>query len=977
MTAFSQAEAPEASDHSYSQAPATPTAAPASTPQLTTPLVSHPPSILEVTTTKVATISHIPKGNRNRFSKILCTSLENVVNNPSYAAVESLLSIAKCVLAAPPRRSRLHGKDFAKMVDGRLAQWASGGVAALWKEVTQPLPRRRNTAKTNNAKSSTTSELTAADDHKRRLTIRAAQDGQYSKAAKILSSDGIAPPSSEVKAAMERLHPQASLPTFTEDPPPAASISEEDVQRAVLSFPEGTAPGPSGCRAAFLKESINCPSGIQGRKTLAALTKFVNCVAAGKLPLETAQFFCGATIHAANKKVAGTFRPIAVGEVFRRVVAKCLAFGLGPQAATFLEPRQLGVKTRGGTEAIIHAVQAVLSDPLLPSNSKWVVQVDFRNAFNTIDRTALLKEVRQRLPGLSAFAEWCYGAKSRLLLGGDVLSSTSGVQQGDPLGPLLFAICLLLLVRRVEEAAPNLVIHAWFLDDGTFVGSPLEVFKAFRVVQDFAPQLGLQVNMEKSTLWRSLDARDADSDALLPSPLGISEIEDEGFVLLGAPVGSAAFSRSVVTARVEKLSVILSKVATLQDPQVQLALVRSCFGLPKFAYCLRTCDPAIASYEFADFDDAQCQALSSIVAAPLSTEDPHWILASLPVSLGGLGLRSAAIHSAAAFIASTLQTEALVKKLLDPITSRRDTSVAASLLTNATAHATTPLPSGAIDSKTPQRLLSRRVDESRLYVLDQMTSDERFRITLQSVRQKGTGAYLNVIPSPALGLSIPPREFTLALKYRLGLPVYPATGPCPLCHKDSDLFGDHAILACVVGGDRTRRHDKLVDAIFERAQAALLHPRKEERRLLDDDSRPGDVTFERPWPLRPGKAKIAFDVTVVSPLRQDARANPFNPASYVLDKAREAKFRKYEGKLPREIGLIPLPVSTFGAWEDIAAANLKELVRAQSATLRVEPGKLQRHFFERLSVILQRENGAMLLERSPLQTLPPNVDGLV
>ena len=102
-----------------------------------------------------------------------------------------------------------------------------------------------------------------------------------------------------------------------------------------------------------------------------------------------------------------------------------------------------------------------------------------------------------------------------------------------------------------------------------------------------------------------------------------------------------------------------------------------------------------------------------------------------------------------------------------------------------------------------------------------------------------------------------------------------------------------------------------------------------------------------------------------------------NPASYVLDKARETKSRNYEGRLPCEIGLIPLPVSTFGAWEDIAAANLIELVRAQSANLRVEPGKLQRHFFERLSVILQRENGAMLLERSPLQALPPDVDGLV
>ena len=135
---------------------------------------------------------------------------------------------------------------------------------------------------------------------------------------------------------------------------------------------------------------------------------------------------------------------------------------------------------------------------------------------------------------------------------------------------------------------------------------------------------------------------------------------------------------------------------------------------------------------------------------------------SLPVSLGGLGLRSVAIHSAAAFTASTLQTEPIVAKLLAHVSSRRDTTVASSLLANSTANATTPLP-GPIDEKTPQKLLSRRVDESRLFVLEQMPLDERFKIVLQSVRQKGTGAFLNVVPSPALGLKIPPREFTLAL----------------------------------------------------------------------------------------------------------------------------------------------------------------------------------------------------------------------
>ena len=129
------------------------------------------------------------------------------------------------------------------------------------------------------------------------------------------------------------------------------------------------------------------------------------------------------------------------------------------------------------------------------------------------------------------------------------------------------------------------------------------------------------------------------------------------------------------------------------------------------------------------------------------------------------------------------------------------------------------------------------------------------------------------------------------------------------------------------------------------------------------------------WPLRPGKSKIAFDVTVASPLRQDIWANSLRSATYALEKAREAKFKKYDGKLPNHVGLIPLAVSTFGAWEHNAGANLREIVRQQAANLRIGVGQIRRHFFQRLSVTLQRENGAMLLERSPLLSLSGHVDG--
>ena len=61
--------------------------------------------------------------------------------------------------------------------------------------------------------------------------------------------------------------------------------------------------------------------------------------------------------------------------------------------------------------------------------------------------------------------------------------------------------------------------------------------------------------------------------------------------------------------------------------------------------------------------------------------------------------------------------------------------------------------------------------------------------------------WLSVCPSPALGLHLRGPEFTLALKYRLGIPLYGSEGECPACHLPSDQMGDHA-LSCAQYGDR-------------------------------------------------------------------------------------------------------------------------------------------------------------------------------
>ena len=249
-----------------------------------------------------------------------------------------------------------------KVVNARLSAWNSG-ERSLAKENSGPRRRRqRDPSPESDA------------DKRNRLIIKAAQDGQYGKTSKILSSNGLALPSeANIQAQMRQFRPSSPIPIIlNEECLAPTSVTEDEVLSAIRSFPQGTAAGPSGFRASFLKQVVSCPNRQQGAQTLSAITNFVNSVAAGKLFCDVAPFFCGARLHALKKKDLILIRPIAVGEVLRQLVAKCLAFKLSPQAATFLEPHQLGVKTRGGCEAVIHATQAILSDKSLHPNSKWV-----------------------------------------------------------------------------------------------------------------------------------------------------------------------------------------------------------------------------------------------------------------------------------------------------------------------------------------------------------------------------------------------------------------------------------------------------------------------------------------------------------------------------------------------------------------------------------------------------------------------------
>ena len=82
-----------------------------------------------------------------------------------------------------------------------------------------------------------------------------------------------------------------------------------------------------------------------------------------------------------------------------------------------------------------------------------LASLDLENAFYTLDRQEILSATRELLPSLAPWVDWTYGNTSHLFLDKEIIPSQRGVQQGDPLGPLLFSLALhRAILKTVHQA---------------------------------------------------------------------------------------------------------------------------------------------------------------------------------------------------------------------------------------------------------------------------------------------------------------------------------------------------------------------------------------------------------------------------------------------------------------------------------------------------------------------------------------------
>ena len=175
-------------------------------------------------------------------------------------------------------------------------------------------------------------------------------------------------------------------------------------------------------------------------------------------------------------------------------------------------------------------------------------QNDASNAFNSVSRDAIKQQLQQLFPEILPFFDLCYETVGQLrIFRADLncfqfLRSAEGTQQGDPLGPFLFALAIQPILSSVAANHPATIISA-FVDDITLIGNIKQVAPAVADLQRQLRGIGLETNAAKCLLYSKSDNAELRT-AIASHNIALPKFSNTGFRSLGSPVGHEVFETS-------------------------------------------------------------------------------------------------------------------------------------------------------------------------------------------------------------------------------------------------------------------------------------------------------------------------------------------------------------------------------------------------------------------------------------------------
>jgi len=230
------------------------------------------------------------------------------------------------------------------------------------------------------------------------------------------------------------------------------------------------------------------------------------------------------------------------------------------------------------------------------------------------------------------------------------------VQQGDPLGPALFALAIHEVTSKIKAD-----LNIWYLDDGCIGGDPQTLLTNATMIRDSLSSIGLEINNSKCELLliNHTDINKPQTSKVFQDQFPSLSIPDPThWQLLGSPLHQESAPLHL-KAKIKVLDSITENLELI-EPHQAFFILKNCLSIPKLTYLLRSAPCFKCKEELEAFDTAiriNTEKISNVTFGKDS-----WSQASLPIRHGGLGLRSAADLSLPCFLSSSFACQGLVNR---------------------------------------------------------------------------------------------------------------------------------------------------------------------------------------------------------------------------------------------------------------------------------------------------------------------------
>lgn len=213
-------------------------------------------------------------------------------------------------------------------------------------------------------------------------------------------------------------------------------FSAEEVQAAILSFPNGKAAGPSG----ITYESFKALA--ENSVVLGDMCARFNLALEGN----TAMIKKTMVTMVGIPKGLAKLRPLVLMEAERKILERCCLNRLQPIIATDIAESQSGFRTGMSTMRSLFTVQVAISDSI---SSKRFIEVrthDCERAFDRVPKSYIGQKMWELVaphgPKLARLCAETCAAPMTARIGEETIHPITGIGQGGVLSPLAFLTCV-------------------------------------------------------------------------------------------------------------------------------------------------------------------------------------------------------------------------------------------------------------------------------------------------------------------------------------------------------------------------------------------------------------------------------------------------------------------------------------------------------------------------------------------------------